>query len=505
MKKLYILFTSGIMALAMSSCDNLDEHVYSNIDMNNFFKTEEELVANAGRAYTKLQAYNQEQSLWTLLLQTSDECAVPAHGGSWYSNGRYEELQTNMIPPANKLVKKGWDFLFNGIAACNEIIFETEQTSVEVSGKDKLIAEMKVLRAFFYYEAISNWGNVPFTIDYTDTDYPKQKSRREIYDFLITEINDNMDFLDASPASSNYGRITQGAARCLLAKLYLNAATWFGERHKAYDKAEEQCKAIINSGHYAIEDDYVANFAIDNAASKENIFVIPYDNIYTSSWDTGLIIYVLTLDGKSASYFKISDAWDGFICEPDFYQTYDEKDKRRDMCWLVGGEGYPFTYKPYFDEDKYYNKNGGRSDDEGARCVKWPYQTDGTLTGGNASQNNDFAIFRYADVILMYEEALLRQGKSPVVLQELSKIRTRAGLNIYTEKDITLSELYNERGRELAWEGWRHEDMIRFGTYLKKYWAHPDQSAETFRLLFPIPTDVLNANPNLVQNDGYDK
>ena len=121
------------------------------------------------------------------------------------------------------------------------------------------------------------------------------------------------------------------------------------------------------------------------------------------------------------------------------------------------------------------------------------------------SQNNDFAIFRYADVILMYEEALLRQGKSPIVLQELSKIRTRAGLNIYTEKDITLSELYNERGRELAWEGWRHEDMIRFGTYLKKYWAHPDQSAETFRLLFPIPTDVLNANPNLVQNDGYDK
>ena len=72
--------------------------------MNDFFKNEKELVANAGRAYTKLQGYNSEQSLWTLLLQASDECAVPACGGSWYSNGRYEEIQTNKIPPANKLL-----------------------------------------------------------------------------------------------------------------------------------------------------------------------------------------------------------------------------------------------------------------------------------------------------------------------------------------------------------------------------------------------------------------
>ena len=94
--------------------------------MNDFFKNEKELVANAGRAYTKLQGYNSEQSLWTLLLQASDECAVPACGGSWYSNGRYEEIQTNKIPPANKLLTRGWNWIFNGIAACNEIIYETE-------------------------------------------------------------------------------------------------------------------------------------------------------------------------------------------------------------------------------------------------------------------------------------------------------------------------------------------------------------------------------------------
>src|SRR5574344_954837 len=103
--------------LGFGSCTNLDETVYSEIPMDNFFKNEQELVANAGRAYTKLQGYNSEQSLWTLLLQASDECAVPACGGSWYSNGRYEEVQTNNIPSTNKLLLKGWNWIFNGIAA----------------------------------------------------------------------------------------------------------------------------------------------------------------------------------------------------------------------------------------------------------------------------------------------------------------------------------------------------------------------------------------------------
>jgi hypothetical protein len=119
--------------------------------------------------------------------------------------------------------------------------------------------------------------------------------------------------------------------------------------------------------------------------------------------------------------------------------------------------------------------------------------------------DNDFPVFRYADVVLMYVEALVRQGKTSeaVQLDDFQKIRTRAGLEPYTAAELTLDELYTERGRELAWEGWRHEDMIRFGKYLQEYWAHPSRIADDFRTLFPIPTSVLNANPNLTQNTGY--
>ena len=129
MKKSYILI--AVAAIVLCGCTNLDERVYSNKDIDHFFTNEQELISNAGRAYTKMQGFNGEQSLWTLLLQASDECAVPAHGGEWYSNGRYEEIQTNKIPSTNRLVKKGWDWIFNGIDACNEIIYETELSSEE--------------------------------------------------------------------------------------------------------------------------------------------------------------------------------------------------------------------------------------------------------------------------------------------------------------------------------------------------------------------------------------
>ena len=187
MKTKNILFAIGTLgaALITPACTDLDETVYSEIPMDKFFNSEKNLVANAGRAYTKMQGYNKEQSLWTLLLQASDECAVPAtNTGSWYSGGRYEEIQTNVIPASNRLLKRGWDWVFDGIAACNEIIYETELSEVQFDGKDKILAEMKTLRAFFYYEAMSCWGNIPFTVNYTDTGYPEQKDRKFIFDFL---------------------------------------------------------------------------------------------------------------------------------------------------------------------------------------------------------------------------------------------------------------------------------------------------------------------------------
>ena len=212
-----------LSAMMLSSCFDLKEEVYSEIPMDNFGKTEQELIATAGRAYTQLQNYCTEQSLWTLSLQVADECAVPINSNGSWAEERYGELQRQQYTPSNTLVLKGWNFCFDGIASCNEILYELGLSTAEFEAKEKITAEVEVLRAFFYFMAIDGWGNVPYSIDYTDTSYPEQKDRKFLFSFIEKSIKDNLPLLDAEPSTSTYGRVTQDVAYTLLAKLYLNA------------------------------------------------------------------------------------------------------------------------------------------------------------------------------------------------------------------------------------------------------------------------------------------
>ena len=491
------------VVLMSAGCTDLSEQVYSEIPMENFFKTEKQLTANAARAYTKLQAYCTEQSLWTLDLQVGDEMCIPVNANGSWTEERYGQLQVHNFLPSNKLIYKGWTFCFDGIAACNEVLYETSVSKIDFDGKDKIIAEIKVLRAFYYFMAVDGWGNVPFSIDYTDTSYPEQKDRSFMYTWIESEIKDNIDLLDDAPTTLNYGRITKGAAYTLLAKLYLNAQEWIGTPKWA--EAEAACKKVMDSGYYSIEDNYSDNFKVNNENSKENIFNIVYSTVYTQSDHNAFIIYIMALDQYMAKKFNIpTSPWDGVECEPDFFQSYDSADTRRADTFLYGqqydGDGKIMegvVYNPIFSESLY---GTGRGTFDGAKIWKWRYQTDGLLRSDQVSMDNDFAIFRYADVVLMYVESLMRQERTDEAVQnaEFQKIRTRAGLQPYTASQLTLDELLAERGRELAWEGWRRQDLIRFGKFEDKWWAKP--ATQTKDKLFPIPNQVMNANPNLKQN-----
>ena len=138
---------------------------------------------------------------------------------------------------------------------------------------------------------------------------------------------------------------------------------------------------------------------------------------------------------------------------------------------------------------------------EGARIAKYEYQPN--LEYYVNDMENDFVIFRYADVLYTKLEALYRLGRAGEMISDpqLQKIRTRAGLTPYALGDITNTELLNELAREFAVEGHRRQDMIRFGVWGNPWWNKPASSPDM--KLFPIPTTVLNANPNLTQNPGY--
>lgn len=502
--KLYSILTLSLLT-AVVSCTNLDEKVYSDIEKKDFFTSEESLRVYAARAYTSLQAWGSEQSLWTLNIQVGDEIAAPKNVVNDWVDSRYKELQQHTYTPSNKLVRMGWDYCFDGIASANDVIYEITQSPLQFEGKKKVLAEMYLLRDYLYIQAIDGWANVPFSIDASETSYPEQKGRAFVFDFVEKEILANVGYLEEAPSSANYGRVTQGMAYTLLAKMYLNAEKWIGT--PMWKEAQEACEKVMTPGHYSIESDYSTNFKVLNENSKENIFVIPYSTIYTESDHNDFVIFILSLNPDLASIYNIPAAcWDGFICQPDFFNTYGENDLRRKKTWLYGtftGPQGRFEITTDVAESVYET---GKKLHEGARVGKWEYQTDGLLKSDQTSMDNDFAIFRYADVVLMWTEAMLRQGKGATAVDnaDLKLIRQRAGLDPFTAATLTEESLLDERGHELALEGWRRQDLIRFGKYNQTWWCKPSVSAAHTEL-FPIPRERLGANPNLTQNDGYTK
>lgn len=487
------------IVLVLVSCTNLDEEVYSDIPLDNFFRTEKDVLMNAGRAYTKLQRYPEEFSLWTLTEIASDEMVAPGRDdGFVWDNGRWNEIHTHRLSPTNKILTLSWEYVFTGIAACNEVIYETELTDITFPEKDRIVSEIKILRAFFYYFAMDNWGNVPFSMDFSDKKQPEQKDRKFVFAAIEKDILDNIDKLQSSPTPNYYGRVTQGMAYTLLAKLYLNAQEWIGE--DKYQQSADACDKVIAAGGYQIENDYFANFKVHNESSLENIFVIPMNSIFTKDrfyW------YTLTLNDASRATFGFKgQMWDEFILEPGFLDKYADEDLRK-KSFLYGQQkdkngndividGDPFIYTStvanYMARKKW----------EGARCAKYEYQ-DG-LEYYATDMENDYVLFRYADVLYTKLEALWRLGRAGEMLNnpDLQKIRTRAGLAPLQLADLTNEEFLNELGREFAWEGHRRQDQIRFGVWGHAGWNKPPSGPNA--KLFPIPQQVLSTNSNLIQN-----
>lgn len=503
MKSKSLFMLAIVVVASFFSCTKLDEDVYSSIPIDKFFQSERDLLMNAGRSYTKLQKYPEEFSVWSLSALSSDEMVAPARDdGQVWDNGRWDQIQKHQIVPGNKINQSAWDFVFEGISACNEVLYETEASSIQFAGKEKIVAEIKVLRAYFYYIAVDNWGNIPFSTDFTNRELPKQEGRQFVSSFIIQEINDNVAKLQASPTTEYYGRVTQGMAYTLLAKMYLNSKEWTGT-DKAVE-AVEACNKVIALNAYQIEDDYFTNFKVRNEVSKENIFVIPMDAIYTRDrfyWQQ------LTLnDASRATFDFVGQMWDEFVVEPGFLDKYSANDIRKKsflfgqqydkqgnpISFVEGGVNVPFIYTPTIDN--YMSRKRW----EGARGAKYEYQP--KLEYYVTEMSNDFVLFRYADVLYTKLEALWRLGRAGEMIADpaLQKIRTRAGLPAYTVGQITSAELLNELAREFAWEGHRRQDMIRFGVWGDAWWNKPATPAT--KKLFPIPQTVLSANPNLNQN-----
>jgi starch-binding outer membrane protein, SusD/RagB family len=511
--------------ITISSCTKLDVNVNSQLTSDNFPKTNEQFVAASLPAYTQLRA-QYALSYWFMQEISTEEAIIPARGGNWYDNGKYKELHLHTFTPDHEFVATSWSWGYNGISTCNRIL-KLFAPLPENTAKTTTVAELRATRALFYYFMMDLYGNVPIVTTFGDTTLPATSPRADVFDFIVSELKEVTPFLSAEVGSSTYGRPTKWMAYALMAKMYLNAQYYVNRDMNT--ETVQMCDSIISSGKFALDADYLSMFNISNGPQiKDFIFAIPYDNVQAQGQYFGRYNLHFLLYPKYSMPYVPSNAQSTL---PEFYALFNDASDVRNRMWLAGPQvdykgapvtvqttkigvdaGYtgsdpdaPVTYQLNFTKDvlvKNLNSfdvgNDMKGLAQGIRCNK--FYPDSTSTTRN--QSNDVPVFRYADVLLMKAEAILR-GAAPTAgqtaLSLANEVRTRSKATAFSTVD--LNTLLEERGREFAYEAWRRNDLIRFGKF-EGSWGYKTDTRVS-RRIYPVPTTERAVNPKLSQNTDY--
>lgn len=561
--RFFIKFIMGLLIVAglSQSCTKLDEKLYGEVTPDNFFKTESEFISALGAAYTQFGGWATGDPQ-TLQEMTTDEMTAPTRGQDWDDGGNWRRAHLHSWTKEDGVMSGAWNFGFNGVNTANRLIYQFQSLvaggQVKQDVADAYVAELQAVRGFFYWQLIDMYGNVPLVTDFAKAEAtPKTETRANVYAFIVGDLEASVPKLSKAVDGTTYARMNYYAGQTLLAKLYLNAKVYTGTAQ--YDKVIAACDEVINSGKYSLESNYFANFNVNNSGSKEFIFAIPYDKVFF----TGFNLVMQTLSYLNQQTYNLAaQPWNGFCSLEEFYNSYDNADIRKGEVGTLAGPavkrgnflaGYQYSSAGAILQDDGFeapnltrlpapllgDPNGksfnfgsfgsGRPQinelgpqalrEAGVRIGKWEFEM-----GGLSEMSNDYAVFRYADVLLMKAEALWRKSNSPTdaaALALVNQIRSRAGVPALTSLNGKLSfdlagsvvsggELFNEMGRELAFEKSRRQSMIRWGVYTDiNKWALPHYNVGDIVVstpntnLFPVHKDKLAANPSLVQNPGY--
>lgn len=530
--RILLIFSTGLMLL--SGCRKLDVKIESDLTPSNFPSTPDAYVAATGPVYSQLafsaSGYSFAVEYWRMQEFSTEEAIIPARGGNYDDGGQYRFLHLHTWTADHPNVRSEWEWGFGGINTCNRLLNLFNKTP-DNDAKYTAIAEMKAMRALFYFFMMDLYGNVPIIDSFPVPTPPGTSSRADVFAFIEKDLKAAIPYLNAQAGAYTYGRPTKWLAFALLEKIYLNAEYYLGT--SKYTETVAMADSILANGPYSLAASYTSIFMPDNGPQvKETIFAIPYDpfliqgNHFTRY---GLHPY---LQAKYSIPFRPSIAMSTL---KEFYAKFNLPNDIRNSTWLVGkqynvdgspiminttektldasysGTDYPIQWQVEFSPDLtlLYPETMDVGNDilaqcKGIRSIK--FYPDKNSNPDSRYQGNDFPMLRLADVILMKAEAILRGAAPTNVNGELqtadvlvNKIRARAGTDPVS--GIDLQGLLDERARELAWEGWRRNDLIRFGQF-ENSWGFKTNN-ETYRRIYPVPSTELSLNPKLVQNPGY--
>lgn len=566
MKNVIKIIIYVVLALPLFvSCNGwLNEKNYGNPTTEDMMSNEDNVVLLVGQAYADVKWLHDHWGYWGVASLTSDECLCPVRmpGEHWSDGGYWRNLNTHSWDPMANAFKNIWNTTISGAVLCNKLLSTLSDNKGVMSDAvyNQYVGELETLRSYYYYMLFDCFGRIPYLEEFIDKTEPLMAPEK-VWSRLVTCLEKNAPNLpvvnDANRASY-YGRVTQGFAYALLARLYLNAESFgctpsnislpatitLSSASDFYTNAVRCCDKIIKSGAYKIEPDFFSNFKIDNSGSKENIFVIvengngDFDARSNGSMSNKLRIIMLTLHySHQGTWGLIEKPWNGFCARPSFIDRYAANDVRG-----PGNEG-----KGTKNEKRWgwfvgpiYNADGTTllKDENGDPAIirKEVESLSGALWGDGARMSkyevdkdkkyqfceNDFVLFRYADVLWMKEEAILRggTGTSEVNTEDFKTMLGRAfaydtdgkaSFNAAYPTALTLNGILDERGREFAWENIRRRDLIRFGKFNNPSYVEYVSVTDEYRKWFPIPYSVLeksvrdeNGNAIWTQNPGYE-
>lgn len=551
MKRYRFLFLL-LAALSMTSC--LDEHPKDQLDEDAIYGSASDIYINAvASLYNYIGGANESEGLqgtcrgiYDYNTLTTDEAMIPIRGGDWYDGGLWNAMYQHRWTADDQSLYDTWKYIYKVIVLANKSLDIISSRSVLLSAaqQEEYRAEVRAIRAMFYYYAMDMFGRVPLGLSTDEQRYSSlfqgQTDRSSVFHFVFQELQQVLPSLPdqhSNKEGNYYGRITQPVVNFLLAKLALNAEIYmyddwtqgYANRPKgsdihfsvpaadasshggdkelnAWETCIYYCDKLAEEG-YVLESDDAFNFSTHNETSKENIFTIPMDkNIYTNQFHYLFRSYHYTHGGALGWGSENGTCATISTMKANHYGEADE-DARCKMNFVAGvvkvdghellmDNGKPLEYQPFEVAQNLTNSKFIKT--AGARMAK--YEVDRTSYMDGKLQSNDIVLFRYADALLMKAEAKVRNGENGD--EELNRIRARVGMPY---RKATLDNILEERLLELVWEGWRRQDLIRFGKFTGAYDLRTPLQGESsgYTTVFPIPQKCIDLNSELVQNKGY--
>jgi starch-binding outer membrane protein, SusD/RagB family len=460
-------------------------------------------------AYNSLGGLQTQDVVWALEEHSSDEALGPTRGPDWDDNGVWRVIHNHQWDADHSIVRNTFNSLLTAQFSATAVLEQSPSASEA--------AQAKFIRALSVFLVLDLYDQVPFRSDLKDLkQLPITLKGAEAANKVIEEANAALT--DLPNAGSSTWIANKDAARVLLMKAYLNRGVYTNRVTPTFAAADMNqvitlADQVLGNARYALSDNFFTNFAPNNnSASKELIFTL--ENTIGVRGGNNRFNWFCTL-----LYNQRPSGWNGFTTLADFYDKFEAADTRRGGAYpgltnvtglrtgfLVGQQfdqnGTALTDRKgaplAFTREIALRETGNNLEVTGIRVIK--YVPD-FAQGIDGNAENEYVIFRFADVMLMKAEAQLRLGQTAAALTIVNTLRAKRGASALTT--LTLQSLLDERGREMYWEGWRRNDQVRFGTFLNGVGSTRPNKSGNERLIFPIPNQQLAVNPNLTQNPGY--